>query len=112
MSEPVDIDDAMRRGRRSVSIDIEIAALADGHQGVVDHAQLIQLGLSSRAISRRVAAGRLHVLHRGVYAVGDRALPRLGRVVAAVYAAARPRLRATAPLPPCTTYARITASRR
>ena len=36
--------------------------------------ELVALGLSPRAVDRRVKAGRLHVLHRGVYAVGHRAL--------------------------------------
>jgi very-short-patch-repair endonuclease len=56
---------------------------------VVTRWQLIDLGLHPRAIDRRIAAGRLHVLHPGVYAVGDRALPTLGRLAAAVYASGR-----------------------
>jgi predicted transcriptional regulator of viral defense system len=38
------------------------------------------------AIKRRVAAGRLHVLHRGVYAVGHTAITQWGRWMAAVLA--------------------------
>jgi hypothetical protein len=49
--------------------------------------QLLELGMSTSAIDRRIAAGRLHRLYPGVYAVGDRALPTHGRLVAAVYAA-------------------------
>ena len=41
--------------------------------------ELLALGLSSSAIGRRVAAGRLHPVHPGVYAVGHPVLPELGR---------------------------------
>jgi hypothetical protein len=47
-------------------------------------AQLRELGLGDRAVSKRVAAGRLHRVHRGVYAVGHRALSQEGRWMAAV----------------------------
>jgi very-short-patch-repair endonuclease len=67
-------------------VDVRIAKLADAQHGTVDHEQLIDLGLHPRAIGRRLSAGRLHRLHRGVYAVGDRALPSLGRLAAAVRA--------------------------
>ena len=76
----------MRRRCLSRGIDAAIAALAELQHGVVIRWQLLELGLHPRAIDRRIAAGRLHVLHRGVYAVGDRALPPLGRLAAAVYA--------------------------
>jgi very-short-patch-repair endonuclease len=49
--------------------------------------QLRALGLSTSAVSKRVAAGRLHRIHRGVYAVGHRALSQEGRWMAAVLAA-------------------------
>lgn len=52
--------------------------------GVVSHAQLLDAGLSAQAIKRRVAAGRLHPLRRGVYAVGRPEVPALGRLMAAV----------------------------
>jgi very-short-patch-repair endonuclease len=63
-----------------------IAALAARQHGVVTRAQLRLLGLKESAIDRRVAAGRLHRLHRGVYAVGHRVLSRHGRWMAAVLA--------------------------
>jgi very-short-patch-repair endonuclease len=44
------------------------------------------LGLSREAIARRLRSGRLHRLHRGVYAVGHTALTREGRWLAAVLA--------------------------
>jgi hypothetical protein len=67
--------------------DHAVAALAGGQGGVVSHAQLLHLGLSADAIHRRVKAGRLHALHRGVYAVGHRVVSAEGRWYAAVFAA-------------------------
>ena len=63
-----------------------IAALAARQHGVVTRAQLRDLGFKESAIDRRVAAGRLHRAHRGVYAVGHRLLSRHGRWMAAVLA--------------------------
>jgi very-short-patch-repair endonuclease len=68
-------------------IDVAIAALAAGQPGVVARAELVELGLGRRAIAHRVANGRLHVVHRGVYAVGHARLSRAGRWMAAVLAA-------------------------
>jgi very-short-patch-repair endonuclease len=82
----IDIPPAIREKCLQRGIDAAIAALAERQHGVVTRVQLLRLGLSSSAIHRRVAAGRLHVLHPAVYAVGDRALPSLGRLAAAVYA--------------------------
>jgi very-short-patch-repair endonuclease len=82
----MELDDAMRRELPSRPVDWRIAALSDDQHGVVERSQLIALGIHRRAIDRRIAAKRLHVLHRGVYAVGDRALPPLGRLRAAVFA--------------------------
>ena len=89
MRAPIDIDDAIRRECLSRGIDAATATLADAQQGVVKRLQLVELGLHPRAIDRRIAAGRLHILHSGVYSVGDRCLPPLGRLTAAVYAAGR-----------------------
>jgi very-short-patch-repair endonuclease len=44
------------------------------------------MGLSARKIERRIAAGRLHPIWRGVYAVGRPQLGRLGRWMAATLA--------------------------
>jgi hypothetical protein len=55
-------------------------------EGVVAHSQLIRLGLSARTITRWVSDGRLHRVHRGVYAVGHPALTDHGRRMAAVKA--------------------------
>ena len=51
--------------------------------------QLYGLGLGERAVRGRVDAGRLHRVHRGVYAVGHAALSPQGRVLAAVLAIGR-----------------------
>jgi very-short-patch-repair endonuclease len=73
--------------RAYVDIDQRIAALAGAQGGVVSREQLISLGLGRGAIGRRVRGGRLHRLHRGVYAVGHRVVNREGRWRAAVLAA-------------------------
>ena len=68
------------------SWDVQIAALAGAQHGVVTTAQLLTIGLTDQAIRRRVRDGRLHRVHRGVYAVGHVALSREGRWRAAVFA--------------------------
>jgi very-short-patch-repair endonuclease len=52
----------------------------------VSYEQLIALGLSVKAIQYRVAIGRLHRIHQGVYAVGHAALTWRGRTMAGVLA--------------------------
>jgi very-short-patch-repair endonuclease len=64
-----------------------IATLAARQHGVASHAQLVALGVGNGAIKHRVALGRLHPLHRGVYAVGHRALRSEASWMAAVLAA-------------------------
>jgi predicted transcriptional regulator of viral defense system len=68
-------------------VDQRIAALATRQHGVVATRQLAALGLPQRAVSYRAAAGRLHRVHRGVYAVGHPVLTVNGRRMAAVLAA-------------------------
>lgn len=51
-----------------------IAALAGAQAGVVARRQLVERGLTRAQIERRLDSGHLHPLHRGVYAVGHRAL--------------------------------------
>jgi Protein of unknown function (DUF559)/Transcriptional regulator, AbiEi antitoxin len=51
-------------------IDNELASLAANQHGRVSTAQLRAIGLGRTAITQRVQAGRLHRVHRGVYAVG------------------------------------------
>jgi very-short-patch-repair endonuclease len=77
-----DVEVAIRRQRRPG--DVALAKLADRQHAVVAHGQLIALGYSASAIQRAIAAGRLHIIHRGVYAVGHRKLTQRGRWMAAV----------------------------
>ncbi|MEA2479060.1 MAG: hypothetical protein QOJ07_982, partial [Thermoleophilaceae bacterium] len=49
--------------------------------------QLLRLGMRRGDIGRRVAGGRLHVMHHGVYAVGHKAVSAVGHLMAAVLAA-------------------------
>jgi Transcriptional regulator, AbiEi antitoxin/Protein of unknown function (DUF559) len=63
-----------------------IARLADRQHGVVALAQLLALGLTASAVRNRVQAGRLHPVHRGVYAVGRARLTREGHWMAAALA--------------------------
>jgi Transcriptional regulator, AbiEi antitoxin/AbiEi antitoxin C-terminal domain/Protein of unknown function (DUF559) len=72
--------------RREPATDRAIAEIADRQGGVIARWQLIELGLGGAAIDHRVRAGRLHPLHRGVYAVGHRVVGVVGRRWAAVLA--------------------------
>lgn len=74
-------------GQVPVSIDSAVAALAGAQHGTVARWQLLALGLTARQIEWRVKTGRLHVLFRGVYAVGHRALSRDGQLMAATLVA-------------------------
>src|SRR4051794_16239051 len=58
--------------------DVAIAELSERQHGVVTLAQVAALGLTSSAVRKRVAAGRLHRIHRRVYAVGHRGLTQRG----------------------------------
>src|SRR6201999_1988643 len=62
----------------------KVAPLAARQHGVVTARQLLALGLDDAAVWRDVEAGRLHRVHRGVYAVGHSRLTREGRWLAAV----------------------------
>lgn len=66
--------------------DAAIARMAARQHGVVTRAQLIAVGILPSGISDRVSAGRLHRIHRGVYAVGHPNLCNEGRWIAAVLA--------------------------
>jgi very-short-patch-repair endonuclease len=60
--------------------------LARAQHGVLTRADLLGLGFGDKAIKHRVAAGRLHPVAAGVYAVGRRELTPDGRWMAAVLA--------------------------
>jgi hypothetical protein len=78
--------DAMRPNFVERPVDRAIARLAGVQHGVVSTRQLAELGVSPRAVSHRCAAGRLHRIHHGVYAVGHPVVSRHGRWLAAVLA--------------------------
>lgn len=66
--------------------DEAVAWVASRQHGVVSGHQLAVCGLSAAAVGHRVRRGRLHRLHRGVYAVGHDAVAPAGRILAAVLA--------------------------
>lgn len=66
--------------------DRRIAALAARQYGPITRSQLRSLGLTDDDVDHRVGIGRLIRLYRGVFAVGQTAMPREGRWMAAVLA--------------------------
>lgn len=83
----------MRDKRRKHSQDGRhdaLAKLAERQHGVVSIRQLTgPLGYSRNAVSRAAKTGRLHLLHRGVYAVGHARISVHGKCLAAVLACGR-----------------------
>jgi very-short-patch-repair endonuclease len=73
-------------GDKSATPDLRIAHAAARQHGVMTLRQLEAAGLSRAAVAKRAARGRLHRVHRGVYAVGHPALSLEGRWMAAVLA--------------------------
>jgi hypothetical protein len=71
----------------SSTADRRVAVIAGRQHGVVTVEQLRAAGIRRTEVTRRVQAGRLHRLQRGVYAVGHRSLSWRGRWLAAVLAA-------------------------
>jgi very-short-patch-repair endonuclease len=71
---------------KSDTLDAAIARIAARQHGVITAKQLATAGLGRSAITERVQRGRLHRIHRGVYAVGHKALGWHGRWMAAVLA--------------------------
>ena len=71
------------RGRVGAAGAANWPALANRQHGVVTRRQLLAPASAIRTIKRRVEAGRLHHLHRGVYALGhgasEQARPLAGR---------------------------------
>jgi predicted transcriptional regulator of viral defense system len=67
-------------------IDKAIAALARKQHGYIKRSQLLELGLTARAIEYRIEIGRLIPVYAGVYAVGHVPLGQEARAHAAVLA--------------------------
>ena len=63
-----------------------VAELAAQQHGVVAIWQLLEYGFSRDQVDRQLKNGRLHRLHRGVYAVGHERITRSGHWMAAVLA--------------------------
>lgn len=67
--------------------DLRLAHVAGEQWGLLTWRQLLEAGLARSAVTRRVQEGRLHRVHRGVYAlVPPQALAQEGRWLAAVLA--------------------------
>ena len=71
---------------KSATNDRMLARIAARQHGVVSVAQLEASGIDKDAARRRVEGGRLHRVHRGVYAVGHDRLTFEGRCLAAALA--------------------------
>jgi very-short-patch-repair endonuclease len=66
--------------------DVRLARAAADQWGVLSLDELFACGLSRGAVADRARNGRLHPIHRGVYAVGHPSIPLEGRFLAAVKA--------------------------
>jgi very-short-patch-repair endonuclease len=75
--------------REKVAPDLLIATVAARQHGVVSIQQLQDARIDKSAVSRRVQAGHLHRIHRGVYAVGHPRLSQEARWMAALLAYGR-----------------------
>jgi very-short-patch-repair endonuclease len=76
----------MRKEGDNPGPDAVIARIATNQHGVVSAEQIRSAHLSPAGVTRRLAAGRLHRIHRRVYAVGHPKLSETGRWMAAVLA--------------------------
>ena len=72
--------------RRDLSLEARISAWAQRQHWVLTLPQLQFAGLTASAVRKRIAAGRLHRIHRGVYAIGRNELSARGRWMAATLA--------------------------
>src|SRR4051812_2376860 len=79
--ELVEVRSDIRSKPRPVRL---LSELARAQDGVVEHDQVLALGLSRHWINRAIAIGWLHVVFRGVYAVGHKRITWRGRLRAAV----------------------------
>jgi very-short-patch-repair endonuclease len=86
MAAEIPFDPVIRGESGSRGVDATIAAIAGRQHGVVARWQMRVVDITVRAIEVRIDTGRLHRIHRGVYAVGHRVLSREGEWMAAVLA--------------------------
>jgi Protein of unknown function (DUF559)/Transcriptional regulator, AbiEi antitoxin/AbiEi antitoxin C-terminal domain len=78
---------ATERNRTTRStLDGRLSDVATGQRGIAGVHQLADIGISPRSASRRAQGNSLHRVHRGVYAVGHRAIGRVGVLQAALLA--------------------------
>jgi very-short-patch-repair endonuclease len=76
----------MRQELANQRRDAAVARIAARQHGVISLRQLNACGLDPSAVKRRAAAGHLHRMHRGIYAVGHPNISNEGRWMAAVLA--------------------------
>jgi very-short-patch-repair endonuclease len=76
----------MANKRASSDADRAVSAIASRRHGIVTRTQLLAAGILPSGITDRLSSGRLHRIHRGVYAVGHAGLSQEGRWMAAVLA--------------------------
>jgi predicted transcriptional regulator of viral defense system len=86
MDDGICVDRNSSGERSEDDVDRAIARLAGRQHGRVARRQLVALGLSDDVIDYRLARSRLHVVYRGVYAVGHDVPTREGNWMAAVLA--------------------------
>ena len=77
----------MREKLDEVGRDLRLADLAARQHAVVKRSQLLEHGYTDNAIGRRLRAGWLVRVHRGVFAVGRQPLTLHGRFLAAIFSA-------------------------
>src|SRR3954453_22146390 len=80
------VEGRLNRDYRGSVVPRRVAEVATAQRGTISHAQLMEICVSEDQVTRWLAAGWLHGLHEGVYAVGHRDLPAGGQFMAAVLA--------------------------
>jgi very-short-patch-repair endonuclease/predicted transcriptional regulator of viral defense system len=86
MRTEVAVDALIGPQQQPRSLDQVLAELAERQHGVIARKQLLRIGFTPKAITVRLRTGRLHPIHRGVYAVGHKRISLDGRRMAAVLA--------------------------
>jgi Protein of unknown function (DUF559) len=77
---------ALQAPQNAEQIDQAMARLATLQHGVVARWQLLDLGMTAHMVKGRIRHGALHVVHRGIYAVGHRDMTQERRWMAATLA--------------------------